>query len=139
VPFAYRGSPTALLHNSKRDPGRTKDVGPVVQTFRTIVIDRAKLRYYCLSTSHPRGRHKSRVFRSRLGLTATDTELLRRALLEAVRDHHEDLRPAEHDRYGRRYVLEFEMATPKGTAIVRSTWIARVGEDVLRFVTCYVL
>ena len=38
--------------------------------FDIIIVDLAKLRDYCLNEEHPRGRHKARVFRSRLGLTA---------------------------------------------------------------------
>jgi DNA polymerase III epsilon subunit-like protein len=48
-------------------------------------IDREKLRDYCLSREHPRGRHKARVFASALGLTADDTEQLHDALLDAIR------------------------------------------------------
>ena len=109
------------------------------QSVRTIVVDLKKLREYCLSRSHPRGRHKARVFQSRLGVTQTDAELLRQALLDAAELHRRDLRPTDHDHYGQRYVLDFEMTTSTGSAIVRSSWIVRNGDDVLRFVTCYVL
>jgi hypothetical protein len=57
-------------------------------------------------------------------------------LLDAARDHYQDLRPRGDDSYGRRYVLDFEMSTPVGTVIVRSTWIVRTGENVPRFITC---
>jgi len=36
------------------------------------VVDLEKLRNYCLSLSHPRGRHKARVFEAVLGLTSYD-------------------------------------------------------------------
>ena len=110
-----------------------------MQRFQTVVVDLAKLQEYCLSPSHPRGRHKARVFRSRLGLTSTDAGALRQALLDAVNDDPDDLRVAENDRYGRRFVLDFEMTTPVGTAVIRSRWIVRAGEDMLRFVSCYVV
>jgi hypothetical protein len=35
------------------------------------------------------------VFRSRLGLTANDAELLRRTLLDAARDRQDDLQPTD--------------------------------------------
>jgi hypothetical protein len=103
------------------------------------VVDIAKVRDYCLSDSHPRGRHKARVFRSRLGLTAGDADLLLRALLDAARSRPDNLRPTDADDYGQRYVLDFEMTTAAGTATVRSAWIVLAGQDVLRFTTCYVL
>src|SRR6516164_11594774 len=102
-------------------------------------VDLEKLREYCLSGSHPRGRHKAPVFRSRLGITQADAEFVRQALLDAAQLHHRDLRPSDHDHYGQRYVLDFEMTTSTGSAIVRSSWIVRNGDDMLRFITCYVL
>jgi len=110
----------------------------MAQRFGSIVVDVAKLRDYCLSDTHPRGRHKARVFRSRLGLTTDDVELLRRALLDAVRDRQDDLRPTDTDEYGQRYVLDFAMTTAAGTATVRSAWIVLAGQDVLRLISCYV-
>ena len=109
------------------------------QSVRTIVVDLKKLREYCLSRSHPRGRHQARVFQSTLGVSQADAELLRQALLDAAQLHHRDLRPTDHDHYGQRYVLDFEMTTSTGSAIVRSSWIVRNRDDVLRFITCYVL
>jgi len=110
-----------------------------VQRFDLIVVDVAKLRDYCLSETHPRGRHKARVFRSRLGLTAGDAEALRQALLEAIESRMEELRPTDSDEYGQRYVLDFGITTHSGTARIRSGWIVPVNEDVLRFTSCYVL
>jgi len=107
--------------------------------FGSVVVDIAKLRDYCLSDTHPRGRHKARVFRAHLGLTARDAASLRRVLLDAARDPLADLRPAGTDRYGQRYALDVSATGPGGTATVRSAWIVRTGQDVLRFVSCYVL
>lgn len=108
--------------------------------FRQIIVDLTKLRDYCLSASHPRGRHKARVFRGRLGLQPTDAELLREALLSAVRNHPEKLVHTKTDHHGKHYALEFEMSTTAGTGVIRSIWIEpTAGEDVLRFITCYLL
>jgi hypothetical protein len=110
-----------------------------VPRFGSIAVDEVKIRDYCLSDSHPRGRHKARVFRSRLGLTSADVELLRRALLDAVRIRPQDLRQTANDQYGQRYVLDFNMTGTAGSATVRSAWIVLVNDDVLRFLSCYVL
>jgi hypothetical protein len=101
------------------------------------VVDIAKLRDYCLSSTHPLGRHKARVFAAVLGLTAADTEDLRSALLEAARLL--EVTPGETDEYGQRYTLDLIMVGPAGQATVRSGWIVRTGEDYLRLTTCYVL
>lgn len=48
------------------------------------VLDIRKLEDYCLSRSHPRGRHKARVFRRVLGIQRDDAAWLRSELLEAA-------------------------------------------------------
>jgi len=106
---------------------------------KDIVVDVAKLRDYCLSDSHPRGRHKARVLRSRLGLTANDAESLCDLLVRAARSQHQDLIAAGRDAYGERFILDIEVTTCTGSATVRSGWIVRQGERTLRFVTCFVL
>ena len=107
--------------------------------FSGIVVEVAKLRDYCLSESHPRGRHKARVFQSRLGLTTKDCELLRETLLNAARDQQVELQATDADEFGQRYVLDFEMTTLVETVMVRSTWIVPAGQDLLRLTSCYVL
>jgi len=111
----------------------------LAQRFGGIAVELAKLRDYCLSDSHPRGRHKARVFRSRLGLTAGEAELLRRALLDAARDRQDELQPTIADEFGQRYVLDLVMTTTAGTATIRSAWIVLAGDNVLRLTSCYVL
>ena len=101
------------------------------------VVEMRKLREYCLSPEHPRGKHKARVFASALGITAEDSEELRQALLSAASS--EEATSAEEDEYGQRYVLDFEMSTEAGSAVVRSGWIVRSSEDFPRFTSCWVL
>lgn len=101
------------------------------------VVDIVKLTDYCLSTTHPRGRHKARVFAATLGLTANQADLLRDALLEAART--EEATPSDQDEFGQRYVVDFTMKGPTGEALVCSTWIVRAGEDFPRLTSCYVL
>ena len=38
------------------------------------VVEIEKIRDYCLSLTHPRGRHKARVYQSALGITDKDSE-----------------------------------------------------------------
>lgn len=101
------------------------------------VVETRKLRDYYLSPEHPRGRHKARVFASALGLTVDDSQELRRALLAAALS--EEALVAEEDQYGQRYMLDFEMSTEMGSAVVRSGWMVRSGEDFPRFTSCWVL
>lgn len=100
-------------------------------------MDVRKLRDYCLNPEHPRGRHKARVFVSVLGLTADDAHDLRVALLAAARVNEAQV--AGRDEYGSRYVLDFDLSGPEGSARVCSSWIVRTTEDFPRLTSCYVL
>ena len=101
------------------------------------VVDIIKIRDYCLSNTHPRGKYKARVFNAALGLTGKDAEQLREALLKAAYDN--DAVATVKDDYGQRYVLEFSMDGPSGVANIRSSWIVRTGEDFPRLTSCYIL
>jgi hypothetical protein len=101
------------------------------------VVDLRKIRDYCLSPEHPRGRHKARVFESVLGFTAANADELRAVLLAAARSS--EAVPAEQDAYGQRYVMDVVVSTAAGHATVRSTWIVRQGEDFPRLTSCYVI
>jgi hypothetical protein len=97
------------------------------------VVDEAKLRDYCLSATHSRGRHKARVFRSVMGITDQHVPLLRDALLGAAA--HEEAQPGNVDEYGQRYSVDFDVTGPTGAARVRSTWIVLTAHELLR---CFV-
>ena len=101
------------------------------------IVELAKLRDYCLSQSHPRGRHKARVFLSVLAMTAADAEELRTALLNAAREGNAV--PGASDLYGIRYIIDFELKRSEKAASIRSSWIVLTGESAPRFVTCFVL
>jgi hypothetical protein len=101
------------------------------------VVETRKLRDYCLSPEHPRGRQRARVFASALGLTVEDSQELRRALLAAALS--EEALVAEEDQYGQRYMLDFETGTEMGSAVASSGWMVRSGEDFPRFTSCWVL
>lgn len=100
------------------------------------VVEIEKLREYCLSRDHPRGRHKARMFQEKLGMSDEHAERLQSDLLDAAyHEAHEGI----SDAYGRRFLIDLEMTGPGGQATVRSAWIVRVNEEFPRFVSCYVL
>jgi hypothetical protein len=100
------------------------------------VVELAKLAGYCLDPTHPYGHHKSRVFRSALGLTQADAAELRAALLKAAKD--EDAESRGDNEYGWLFVIDFEMKRDKLQALIRSRWIIRRGEMRPRLVTCFI-
>lgn len=104
---------------------------------QNLVIDLNKLRGYCLNPQHPKGKDKAKRFDSILGITAKDTEelaeILRLKALTAdvtfgIKDHH-----------GQRYTMDFPLTRQGNTALVRSAWIIKSGEDFPRLTTCYIL
>ncbi|MGF1633060.1 MAG: DUF6883 domain-containing protein [Phycisphaerae bacterium] len=107
--------------------------------FTRVEIDIRKLRDYCLSPTHPRGKHKAKIFEHVLGLIVQDAPWLQHQLNTAARDPAAGFIPNETDQHGKRFTLDTLVRTPQGhSAIVRSSWIIRTGEDVLRLVSCYV-
>ena len=80
------------------------------------IVDREKLTGYCLNPEHPRGKHKARVFATALGFTAENADLLRAALLTAAATA--DAQPAASDRFGDRYVIEFEIEGARGARVL---------------------
>jgi len=99
-------------------------------------VDVAKLRDYCLNPLHPRGRHKARVFAECLAFTAEHADVLREALLVAARQF--PAIPGEQDGFGQRFVVEFPMDGPKGSVLIRSSWMVRKDEDFPRLTSCFV-
>lgn len=108
-----------------------------IQNAEHAIVEIGKLRDYCLSETHPRGKHKAIVFASVLGITTTEAEYLRNAILSAILDN--EVHPSEQDEYGQRYFMDFDMENKGRKAIVRTSWIIRTGEDFPRLTSCYIL
>ena len=99
------------------------------------VIDSAKLRDYLLSTEHPLGRFKARVFGA-LGFSADRWEELESAL----RTQHltQEAEPGAVVSGGQKFTIRAILIGPNGqSAVVISVWFIRIGETRPRFVTAY--
>jgi hypothetical protein len=101
------------------------------------ILDIRKIEDYCMSPSHPRGRHKARVFREALDLQHSNAAWLRNVLLEAA--HSNEASPIAVDHGGTHWRLDATIRRQGKCAVVRTIWIVRTGESVPRFVTCWVL
>ncbi len=100
------------------------------------IVPIEKLTEYSLNPSHSEGRHKAIVFKSALGITRENAEVLLEVLYRVVRTHEAIV--SSRIRYGQKYIIEFEMTHAGKTAIVRSAWIVRNGEDFPRLTSCYI-
>jgi hypothetical protein len=59
-------------------------------------------------------------------------------MLRLLNIAHEDAILTGESRFGRLYLIDFRLETPRGAAVVRSGWIVRTGEDFARLTTCFV-
>lgn len=59
------------------------------------------------------------------------------ALREAAA--HDEASLGRLDRYGQRYIVDFDFAGPEGGAMIRSVWIVHEGQIFPGLVTCYIL
>jgi hypothetical protein len=100
------------------------------------IVEIRKLLEYCLNPQHPRGRNKARVFAS-VGICEADAEALRTALLAAAGGADAEIGIANV--YGQRYIVDFDLMRQGRTVRIRSTWIVRIGDDLPRLTSCYVL
>jgi hypothetical protein len=101
------------------------------------ILDIRKIHDYCLNRSHPRGRHKARVFRQALDLQRSDAAWLRDILLEAARSS--EASQVAMDAWGAQWRVDATVTRHEKSAVVRTLWILRTDETVPRFVTCWVL
>jgi hypothetical protein len=100
------------------------------------IIDPRKLRVYCLNPDHPKGGHKARVFAAALGFRLADADRLEELLHTAATEG--DAQAAGSRGYGARFVVDFMVDGPGGSAMVRSVWEVRPADDLPHLVTCYV-
>lgn len=108
-----------------------------VPNAESAILDIRKIADYCLSPAHPRGRHNARVFRDALGLNRDDAGWLRAALLDGLRQG--EAIELSSDGLGDRWRLDVPLSRHGKSVVVRTLWIVRSGEQVPRFVTCWVL
>jgi hypothetical protein len=60
-------------------------------------------------------------------------------LMQGAQTNLDGLVSTGSDQYGQRYILDLDVTTEHGSGVIRSAWIVRANEDVLRFVTCFVI
>lgn len=98
-------------------------------------IDREKLTDYLLSTEHPTGAEKARVFAA-MGYHLRTVEAFERRLLEAARTHR--VAAVLSAAHGTKYALEGYLAGETGSGIwLRTIWIVEPDLPGPRLVTAY--
>lgn len=103
---------------------------------KSAIIDPVKLRDYCLSPEHPRGKHKARVFHSVLGLTQDDWNCLGK-MIRANLATSEWVYDGK-DQYGRKFHVDMQIHHLGRSATIRTLWIVRNVEQFPRLTSCFV-
>jgi hypothetical protein len=108
---------------------------PILRNADRAVIDERKVRDYLLNPLHARGGHKARMFAAALGYRRFDHARLIKHIREGILTH-EALR-IDAVPYGERFRVEIPIVGSGGSAVVRTLWIIRTGEDVPRLTSAY--
>jgi hypothetical protein len=82
------------------------------------ILEIEKIEDYCLNSSHPRGRHKARVFRPALGIDRSDASWLRTALLKELGGA--EAIELETDNFGSRWRVDLTILRQHRQAVVRT-------------------
>lgn len=94
-----------------------------------------KIDRYCLNPNHNKGKHKARLFRSKLGITQDNSIILKQALLQAAQTEPVSLK--KQDQYGAHYIMKFILETEVGQSMILASWIIRTNENFPRLTSCY--
>jgi hypothetical protein len=94
------------------------------------IIPWEKLTQYLLA---PRARNDKSRFLNNLGFPLDAPDLLAEAIRRQARSG--PARVDARDEYGDRLIVDGPLSGPTGTLHVRTVWIRRTGESVVRFVT----
>src|SRR5688500_9534564 len=100
------------------------------------IVDLRKLEDYCLSPLHVRGRHKARVFARR---SASIARMPPGSDKRCSKPRARAKRSSRSKQVRKPLAIDTRLTRIGRTAVVRSVWIIRSGEDIPRFVTAWVL
>jgi hypothetical protein len=78
-----------------------------------------------------------RAYFASVGIREADAEVLWTALVAAASGTDAQLGVAII--HGQRYIVDFDLLRQGRVVRIRSTWIIRIGEDLPRLTSCYVL
>lgn len=105
---------------------------------KSLILNPAKFREYALNKSHPRGRHKARVFEAALEYNHENYDSLLTQIEQKAPGSQAQL--IREDEYGDHYQVDIVIDGASGqAATVRTGWTVPPGEDSAFLNTLYVL
>jgi hypothetical protein len=102
----------------------------------SVEVDPRKLVDYALSPTHPVGKHKARLFASRLGLTQADAPALEAALRTAATS--QDATLIKTDAWGQRWQIDFMFQFGALSAMITSGWIVPADGSAARLTSVFI-
>lgn len=105
--------------------------------FDEFYLDIRKLRDYVLNPLHPVGKHKARVFLSKLGIKKNDAETLKNKIIKEM--DYADIEWMHKDQFGKRFKTDLSLHINNREAMIRTVWIVKKQSSVAELVTCYVI
>ena len=97
-----------------------------------------KVQQYCLNEEHKIGKHKAYLFRSLLGITQENADVLTHAIVKAIFDARNDAVFIGETEYCKRYNLRFQFENDIGTAVILTAWCLPINGNVPHLVTAYI-
>lgn len=102
----------------------------------SVEIDPRKLVDYALSPTHPVGKHKARLFATRLGLSQADAPTLEAALRAAAAS--QDAVLMRSDAWGERWQIDFMFQFGPLSAMITSGWIVPTDGSATRLTSVFI-
>ena len=94
-----------------------------------------KLLGYCLNSDHPKGKHKAKVFKSALGITAENVQLLYQLVQQAAMEG--DVVQAQTTEFGQEFKLDWIVPETDGVQL-RTIWLIPQGSIVPQLVSAFI-
>jgi len=108
----------------------------MLPNYENAFIDIRKLRGYCLSETHPVGKHKAFLFKTLMGFDSENAEELKEIILTSIRENEAE--KGVEDEFGARYTVQIRVEKNNREIRITTSWIIKIEEDFPRLTTCYI-
>ncbi len=108
----------------------------LLPNYQLAEIPDEKIYGYCLNSLHERGKHKARIFRQVLGISAKDGEILKSEIISNLQIS--EVRNIRENIHGTIYTVPLKICIFEREAEIITAWIILHNNNVPKLITCYV-
>lgn len=108
----------------------------LLPNFQVAYIPDEKIYGYCLNVLHEQGKHKARMFKRVLGISANEGELLKQAIIHKL--PFSPISQIRENRQGIIYTVPLNIRIFDKEADVITAWIIEYDYLIPRLITCFV-